>query len=237
MTADLYQALAGVVLVDRGLDDVLDEICSIANSALAAAESTSITLVRGDRAWTAAHTGQLALDADELQYVEGYGPCMDAGRTGLTMYVPDMREEDRWPTYAPRAVERGVRSSLSVPLPFQGSTIGALNNYSSAVDAFSDSDIQTAQHITSFIGTAVMNADAHAGATASAEQMRSALESRKVIDMALGIIIARRHCTPDEAFRILSTASQNHNRKLRELAASLVESETAPGEASPSPVD
>ncbi|MGN6303128.1 MAG: ANTAR domain-containing protein [Angustibacter sp.] len=229
MTTDTYQALAAVVLVDRPLDDVLGEIAGVASRALAGAEATSITLVRGERAWTAAHTGPLALDADELQYVDGHGPCMDAGRTGLTMHVPDMRADDRWPTYAPRAVERGVASSLSVPLPFQGRTIGALNNYARTVGAFSDDDVRTAEHITTFIGTAVMNADAHAGATASAEQMRAALESRKVIDMALGILIARHHCTPDEAFALLSRASQNHNRKLRDLAQSLVESEGREG--------
>jgi GAF domain-containing protein len=224
MTTDTFKDLAAVVLVDRALDDVLREIASIANRALAGAEASSITLVRGDRAWTAAHTDQLALDADELQYEGGHGPCMDAGRTGLTMHVPDLRADDRWPTYAPRAVERGVLSSLSVPLPFQGCTIGALNNYASSAGAFTD-DMRAADHITSYIGTAVMNADAHAGATAGAEQMRAALDSRKVIDMALGVLVARHHCTADEAFALLSKASHNHNRKLRDLAAALVESE------------
>ena len=34
--------------------------------------------------------------------------------------------------------------------------------------------------------------------------MREALESRKTIDMALGILIATHHCTPEEAFAVLS---------------------------------
>lgn len=227
MTTDTYQALAAVVLVDRPLDEVLGEIATIACRALVGAQAASITLVRGDRAWTAAHTDQLAVDADELQYVDGHGPCMDAGRTGLTMHVADLSVDHRWPAYAPRAVERGVLSSLSVPLPFQGRTIGALNNYATTVNAFTDDDVRVAEHITTSIGTAVMNADAHADATANAEQMRAALESRKVIDLALGILIARHHCTPDEAFALLSRASQNHNRKLRDLAQSLVESEAS----------
>jgi GAF domain-containing protein len=227
MTTDPYQALAALVLVGRPLDAVLGEIATIACRALVGAEATSITLVRGDRAWTAAHTDQLAVDADELQYQDGYGPCMDAGRTGLTMHVPDLRVDDRWPAYAPRSVERGVLSSLSVPLPFQGRTIGALNNYASTAGAFTDADVQAAEQITTFIGTAVMNADAHADATARAGQMQAALDSRKVIDMALGVLVARHHCTPDEAFALLSKASQNHNRKLRDLAQSLVESEAS----------
>jgi AmiR/NasT family two-component response regulator len=48
--------------------------------------------------------------------------------------------------------------------------------------------------------------------------------------MAKGVLIARHHCSPEEAFAILSRTSQNHNRKLRDLAEALVASEydTAP---------
>ena len=73
-----------------------------------------------------------------------------------------------------------------------------------------------------------MNVDAHATATSTAQQMREALESRKTIDMALGILIATRHCTPEEAFTVLSRTSQTHNRKLRDLAQALVDAESQP---------
>ncbi|QGN59354.1 ANTAR domain-containing protein [Nostocoides sp. HKS02] len=225
---DGYKALAEVVLVGRPLEDVLNEVAGIAQVWLPGAEATSVTLMRGDKAWTAAYSGRLALDADELQYKQGYGPCMDAGRTGMPMVVADMRTEQRWPTYTQRVVTHGVLSSLSVPLPFQGVTIGALNNYSREPDAFGDDTLELASEITTYIGIAVMNADAHAEASATAEHMRQALESRKTIDMALGVLIATHHCSPEDAFTILSTASQKHNRKLRSLAADLVESESRP---------
>lgn len=228
MTIDAYKALAEVVLVGRPLEDVLNEVAAIAQAWLPGSEATSITLMRADKAWTAAYSGRLALDADELQYHEGYGPCMDAGRTGMPMVVTDMRTEERWPTYTPRVLERGVLSSLSVPLPFQGLTIGALNNYSRHPNSFGESALSLANEITSYIGIAVMNADAHAQASAMARDMRQALESRKTIDMALGILIATHHCSPEKAFAILSQTSQTHNRKLRELAADLVKSESQP---------
>src|SRR3954463_1882736 len=73
----LLHALSRVVLVDRGLDEVLDEVTSIARRGIPGAESTSITLIRGDRGFTAAHAGEMALAADELQYEEDTGPCLD----------------------------------------------------------------------------------------------------------------------------------------------------------------
>lgn len=126
----MHEALAKVVLVDRDLSAVLTEITTIARRSLPGAEAASITLIRGENAFTAAYDGQMALDADELQYERGFGPCVDAARAGQVLLIDDMRTEQRWPDYARHAAAHGVGSSLSVPLPFQSATIGALNNYS-----------------------------------------------------------------------------------------------------------
>ena len=236
MVTDVVRSLARIVLRDRPLDDVLQEITDLARTAVPGAEATSITLLRGDDAHTAAHSGQLALDADELQYERGYGPCMDAGRTGLLMHVPDMAVEDRWPDYSAAVLTKGVRSSVSAPLPYQGATIGALNVYAGVPDAFSDDAVAACEEVADYVSVAVSNADAHGEALQLAADMRRAMESRAVIDMAKGVLIARHHCSPEEAFAILSRTSQNHNRKLRELAQALVASEHAAAPAAtPSP--
>jgi hypothetical protein len=48
--------------------------------------------------FTAAYDGQMALDADELQYERGYGPCMDAGLAGQLLRIDDMAIEESGPT-------------------------------------------------------------------------------------------------------------------------------------------
>jgi AmiR/NasT family two-component response regulator len=58
--------------------------------------------------------------------------------------------------------------------------------------------------------------------------LRAAMANRAAIEQAKGLIIAARGCTPDEAFELLSRMSQNENRKLRDVAASLVESAQRP---------
>ena len=228
MVDQVVRSLARISLRDRPLDDVLQEVTDLARTAVPGADATSITLLRGDEAFTAAHAGQMALDADELQYERGYGPCMDAGRTGLLMHVTDMAAEDRWPDYSAAVLGTGVCSSVSAPLPYQGATIGALNVYSSAVDSFASEDVEACEEVADYIAVAVNNADAHSEAVQLAADMRRAMESRAVIDMAKGVLIGRHHCSPEEAFAILSRTSQNHNRKLRDLAEALVASEHAP---------
>jgi GAF domain-containing protein len=223
---DVLRALAGVILRDRDLPDILGEITGIATKAIPGAEATSITLVRDDRGFTAAHDGQLALDADELQYARGYGPCLDAGRTGLLMHVRDMTTEDRWPDYAAAVVPKGVMSSLSVPLPFQGAMIGALNVYAKHQDAFDETSERLGTEVASFVAVAVVNAESYAATADLAQQMQQAMASRSVIDMAKGILMAQNRCTPDEAFTMLSHASQRSNRKLRDIAAAIVQTQS-----------
>ena len=224
---DLWRDLSQVVLVDRSLEDVLGEVTDIAARGIPGAESTSITLVRGDRAFTAAHTGEMALVADELQYEQGYGPCMDAGRAGVVLRIDDTRTEQRWPDYVPRVLEVGVRSSLSVPLPYQGSTIGALNIYSTRPQAFSSAESEeAATAVAEAVAVAVVNADAHDRLAEHARNMRVAMESRAVIEQAKGVLMAQRGVDAEQACDILRDASQRYNRKLRDIAAGIVATTT-----------
>ncbi len=219
----LWRDLSQVVLADRSLDDVLGEVTDIASRSIPGAESTSITLIRGDRAFTAAHTGEMALAADELQYERGYGPCMDAGRAGVVLRIDDMDTEQRWPDYTARVLEVGVRSSLSVPLPYQGSTIGALDTYATRAGAFASAESEAAATtVAEAVAVAVANADAHDRLAEQARNMRLAMESRAVIEQAKGVLMAQRGVDAEQAFEILRDASQRYNRKLRDIAGGIV---------------
>jgi GAF domain-containing protein len=226
---DLWRALSRLQLAERELGDVLGEVTRLAAEHVPGAESTSITLIRGDTATTAAHHGEMALAADELQYDEGYGPCLDAGRAGVQLVVDDMRSETRWPDYAARVLEVGVRSSLSTPLPYQGTTIGALNIYSTRPGAFaSEGSAEAAREVAEAVAVAVANADAHALLGEHARNMELAMQSRSVIEQAKGVLMAQRHVDADAAFDLLREASQRYNRKLRDIAAGIVDSVVGP---------
>jgi len=222
---ELLRDLARVVLADRTLEEILQEITSLASTGIPGAEATSTTLVRNDKAFTAAYDGEMALAADELQYEQGYGPCMDAGRGGVVLRIDDVRTEQRWPEYVQRVrANTPVRSSLSVPLPYQGSTIGALNVYSSQVAAFATPEsLAAGLEVAETIAVAVANADAHWRLGEQARNMGLAMQSRAVIEQAKGVLMAQRHVDAEQAFEILREASQRYNRKLRDIAVGIVE--------------
>jgi GAF domain-containing protein len=220
---DLHKQLAEVILVDRALADVLSEITEIGHRAIGRAEATSITLIRGDKAFTAAFHGQMALDAEEMQYERGYGPCLDAARAGEVFMITDMRTEKRWPDYARAASARGVGSSLSVPLPFQSATIGALNVYATRPAAFTADDAALGEEVATWLAIAAGNGEAAARSAEDAENLRQAMASRAIIEQAKGILMERLKVTADAAFTALTRASQDNNVKLRDVAEHLVQ--------------
>jgi GAF domain-containing protein len=226
--AELHEALARVVLADRELSEVLTEITRIARRAMPSVEAASITLIRGEKPFTAAYDGQMALDADELQYERGYGPCMDAARASQVFLIDDMRSEQRWPDYAVHAAGHGVLSSLSVPLPFQGVTIGGLNTYARRAQVIDDSDLESAEEVAAWVAIAIGNAEATARTREDLSQLRTAMMSRACIEQAKGILMERHKIKEDEAFTILTHASQRTNTKLRDVAEELIRTGVLP---------
>ena len=218
-----FAELGRVKLGDIDIDSLLRKIADLARRTVPGAAQVSVTLVRGRRAQTAARTGDLAVDLDRWQYDHGAGPCLDAAAVPATFSVPDMTDEHRWPGFAAHAAGRGVLSSLSVGLPVREETTGALNVYALRPGAFDDGAITLAQTFSGYAAVALANVHLYDATAALARQMQAAMESRAVIEQAKGIIIGERRCTPDEAFAVLTALSQSSNRKVRDVAAALVD--------------
>ncbi len=93
-------------------------------------ESADVLLISGDEHFRSiAATSQLAIEVDDLQKRFGEGPCLDAA-TGHTMVVcNDLREDARWPRFAAKAVEVGVRSLLSFQLYTHDARMGRIESF------------------------------------------------------------------------------------------------------------
>jgi GAF domain-containing protein len=135
------------------------------------------------------------------------------------------------PDYAQHAASHGVLSSLSVPLPFQGATIGALNTYASQPKVFDDNDVELAHEVAAWVAVAVGNAEVAARTSGDLTQLRTTMMTRAFIEQAKGILMERHKINEDEAFTMLTHASQRTNTKLREVAAELVRTGMLPSRA------
>jgi GAF domain-containing protein len=214
-------ALAGVVLAQDDLESTLREVCRIAARAVPGAEGASVTTFPEGRPGAIA-SDDWAKELDELQYAEHEGPCLDAYRTGNAFRVRDITSDPRWPSYLPRATERGARSMMSLPMPAEGNVIGALNVYARTADVFDAEAASVAEIVAAHAGLASHVAAAFFRHRSLAEQLAEAMRSRAVIEQAKGVLIAVHRCPADEAFERLVSMSQNSNRKLRDVASDLV---------------
>jgi AmiR/NasT family two-component response regulator len=107
-------------------------------------------------------------------------------------------------------------------MPVQERVTGALNLYATKPDAFDEEATLVAQTFAGYAAVALANAHLYDATATLAQHLQAAMANRSVIEQAKGIIMAERHCTPEEAFAILSKLSQDTNRKVREIATTLV---------------
>ncbi|WP_433126709.1 GAF and ANTAR domain-containing protein [Micromonospora sp. CA-240977] len=213
---------------ETDLSGVLTQVSELARRTIPGAEEVSVTLLKQEGPHTAAFSGEMALRLDELQYEYDQGPCLEAARAATVVSVPEMAQEARWPEWAARAVQDGALSSLSIGFPIQETVLGALNIYGTEPGAFDDDAVTLARTFAGYAAVALANAHLYDTTVNLAAQMQSAMQSRAVIEQAKGIIMGERRCTPDEAFAVLAKVSQDSNRKLRDVAAALVERAARP---------
>ena len=220
--AAALEQLAGIAVSEHSLASVLQCVADLTAQVIPGGIEASVSLLVADKATTFVYTGQLALDLDEGQYDNGYGPCMHAARTGEMVEVTDARTDSRWADYMQVAVEHGALSSLSIPLDAAARTGAALNIYCREAGGFTEGHRADATRFAYFAGVAVANMHAYLSARDIADNLQVALQSRAVIDQAKGILMERFAVTADQAFQILAHASMGTNRKLRDVAAHMV---------------
>jgi GAF domain-containing protein len=216
--------LAGLLLTNESLESMLGHVAVIAVRAIPACDAAGVTLFQNDKATTAATSGPLVQRVDNHQYSTDEGPCLESLRTGEVRRSASLATDSRWPKFRGPTLDEGVVSCLSLPLVIGNhGTAGVLNLYSQD-RPFEESDEEIGRRFSAPASVAVANARAYAKANAVIAQLEEALQSRDVIGQAKGIIQAREHCGPDEAFERLRALSQNRNIKLRDLARAVVES-------------
>jgi len=200
----------------------LDHLVRGAVERIPGAEACGLTLERAGRGTTVNHSGELATRGDERQYELDDGPCLEAMRTGRVVAVADMAAEQRWGAYPERAVDAGVRSSLSLPLTVRERGRGALNFYSSRPDVFTETDQREAESWAAQASGALAVAWRMAEHEEVVDHLSRGMTTRQVIGQAVGLLMAQRRCTSDEAFALLKGASQRSNQKLREVAQRMI---------------
>lgn len=216
-------ALSAYLIGSDSLDATVRRVADIAVGAFPAARYAGIsTLIEGEPR-TAVFTDEEAPEIDSAQYEAGTGPCLDAYRHRTVNRIHDTETDKHWVEFASAAADHGIRSTISFPMIANDEAIGALNLYSPEVAGFAEADESLGLKLANQIAVLLANSQVYWDAYRLTENLQEAMRSRSAIEQAKGMIMAQSHCTPDEAFALLVRASQRENRKLRDIAAEIVE--------------
>ena len=146
--AGFAQSIAEMEAVLRGTENVdvfLRDLAVLAARSVGEDLSCGIMLEYGAVPQAVGSSDVVASQLDELQYNFGVGPCLHSMRSGERVRIDDLMFDQRWWEYAVRALARGVRSSLSIPLGAQENSVGAMNLYSDCPGFFDEAPTRRAE--------------------------------------------------------------------------------------------
>jgi hypothetical protein len=220
---DALAELATLAVATSDLHGALGRVAALAVRGVRWADSASILVGHPKAPEFLVATDQRAQAGDGGQHRAEQGPVWDAYASGAPTGTPRLEADERWRRLGADRPPAG--GALAVPLAAADPAdrpVGVLVLYGSAELG---TEPAAATRAAMFAGGAAAVLREHREVVelrTLERQLRGALESRAVIEQAKGIIMAQVGCGPDEAFAMLSQASQTRNVKLRAVAAQLV---------------
>ena len=229
MQREMLLASTFIELADSLVDDydVVELLTGLADRYVTLLDVSAVGLMLvnpADELWPVASSSEEArlLDLFEIQAEEG--PCVDCVRNGQPVVVPRLTDaEGRWPQFVPAAIGAGFRSAHALPMRLRGQTIGAVNVFGEDEGTLDAEDAALAQALADMATIGLLHHRAALAAQRVHEQLRSALESRVVIEQAKGVVAEQDGISPEQAFTRLRGHARNHNLALADLARAVVE--------------
>ncbi len=210
------------------VDETLERIVELSLEALDCHYAgISYCETRTKRVETGAASHEVVREGDQAQYELGEGPCLQAFVDGHSYVIDDTLADGRWPSWAARAKDLGLRSTMGIQLFHDDEALGALNLYSAEPGHFDEEDLHVGEIYAAHASVAL-------GRSRTEQHLRRAVDSRHLVGLAQGILMERFELDQQRAFAVLRRYSQHHNVKLRLVAEQLVATRALPdGSVSP----
>jgi GAF domain-containing protein len=143
-----------------------------------------------------------------------------SGRTILTrqpVIIRDVRKEQSY-QYRDLAIKQGLVSLLSVPMMYKSKILGILNSYTPVEHQFTADEISFAQSVANQCAAAIENTRLLSEKLAAQE----ALETRKVVERAKGLLMEQKKLSEPEAFREIQRQSMDRRKTMKEISEAII---------------
>jgi GAF domain-containing protein len=217
-----FAELASALRSSPSPDRTAEQVVSYAVQQLEVDHAGITLLRRGGRLETIAATDPLVEKLDALQSELGEGISRDNSWHGEALVAVDLGSDPRWPRWGSRAAELGVACLLAVEFTnADDGRAGSINLYWRRPRCFQADDVAFAYIFARHAAVALEHSLEIAG-------LNVALDGRKLIGQAQGILMERHGLDERQAFEVLRRYSQDHNLKLRQVAEYLVSTRQLP---------
>lgn len=222
LSADDFARMAQELYDQPGLEETVDQVVRYACPAVGCDFADVIFVRRRKQIETMASTDPVTEKALELQLELGEGPVLEQTTVehGVVV-VDDVAGETRWPRWCRELERLGIRSLISVRLATAASVIGALDLYGRRPGQFDQDDLAIAHILARHASVAVATARQEAS-------LWQAIDARKAVGQAQGILMERFDLDAGQAFAVLRRYSQDHNVKLSKVARDLIATRELP---------
>jgi GAF domain-containing protein len=133
------------------------------------------------------------------------------------LLIRNVTEEKSY-VYQELAKQEGLCSLVAVPMMIKDRVIGVFNLYTSKERSFSQEEIQLISTFANQAAVAIENTKLMSETMA----MQEALETRKLIERAKGLLINSEKISEDEAYRRIQQKSMNLRKSMREIAEAII---------------
>jgi len=207
-----------------GLSGLLERICLAVLPVLSASGSgISMMTEDGTRGMCVA-SDPVSQHVDDLQFVLGEGPCMDAYDGRRPVLITDVEESaaTRWPIYAPAAILGGVRAVFAFPLQIGGARLGVLDVFRQTTGPLSAEELADALTFTDVTVAAVLDRQQKVGDRDQADELASAVQRRAELFQAQGMVMVQLGVPLSEAMARLRAHAYAENRRIGDVARDVI---------------
>ncbi len=169
-------------------------------------------------------TNEVSHLIEELQFVLGEGPCVDAYQQDKVVIEPDLADPvtRRWLAFSPPALEAGVRAVFGFPLRVGTVRLGALNLYRDSPGPLSGDQHADALVIADMAARWVLEAQAGAPSEAIARELEIGSDFHYFVHNAAGMVSVQLDVSVADALIRLRAFAFSSDRKLADVAADVV---------------
>jgi diguanylate cyclase (GGDEF)-like protein len=172
--SDVLSEFARTMVTDFPIQAILDHLVERIVQVLPITAAGVTLIAPGLEPRYVAASDLSALRYEMLQTELGEGPCLAAYHTGQAVSVPDLKTDDRFPRFIPRALEAGLTAVFTFPLRHGDLQLGALDLYRDTEGPLTTESEAAAQTLADVAAAYLINAQARNDLTDSSQQSRDA---------------------------------------------------------------